>query len=115
MSRKQEIYRELLQFGLPSLRGVRHLRCWQTARRQALYVEAEFLHNLYVTILEPEFVDHDIWFLNHQARWFLTQADPRHVASYHHHRGLIGELFALVPERLRDKLVWPGPDELPRP
>ena len=27
MSRKQEIYREFLQFGLPYLRGVRYIRC----------------------------------------------------------------------------------------
>src|SRR5277367_6650290 len=101
VSRKQEIYREFLQFGLPCLRSVRSVRWWQTARRRALYVEAEFLHNLYVTILEPEFMDHDIWFLNFQARWFLTHADPRHVACYYHHEGLIQELFTLVPERLR--------------
>jgi hypothetical protein len=110
MSRKQEIYRELLQFGLPSLRAVRHLRWWQKARREALYVEAEFLHNLYVTILEPEFVDHDIWFLNHQASWFVTHADPKQVACYYHHERLIKELFALVPDRLRDKLMWSGPE-----
>src|SRR6516164_5962639 len=106
MSRKQEIYRELLQFGLPSLRAVRHLRWWQKSRREALYVEAELLHNLYATILEPEFVEHDIWFLNHQANWFLTHADPKHVASYYHHEHLIQELFTLVPKRLRDKLMW---------
>ena len=110
MSRKQEIYRELLQFGLPSFRAVRHLRWWQRARRQALYVEAEFLHNLYVTILEPEFVEHDIWFLNNQARWFLSHTDPKHVACYHHHERLIQELFALVPDGLREKLMWSGPE-----
>ena len=60
VSRKQEIYREFLQWGLPLLRGVRYFRWWQTGRRQALYVEAEFLHNLDVTILDPEFVYHDI-------------------------------------------------------
>jgi hypothetical protein len=109
MSRKQEIYREFLQFGLPCLRGVRYFRWWQTGRRRALYVEVEFLHKLYVSILEPEFVDHDIWFLNHLARWFLTHADPRHAACYCHHQRLIRELFTLVPERLRDKLKWAGP------
>ncbi len=111
MSRKQEIYRDFLQFGLPYLRGVKYVRWWQTGRRQALYVEAEFLHNLYVTILEPEFVDHDIWFLNHQAKWFLTHADPRHATCYYHHECLIRELFTLVPERLKDKLEWAGPDD----
>jgi hypothetical protein len=113
MSRKQEIYRELLQFGLPYLRGVRHLRSWQAAHRRALYEEAEFLHNLPVSILEPEFVEHDVWFLNHQARRFLADADPRHAAPYYHHRGLIRELFALVPEPLRGKLEWSGPDDPP--
>jgi hypothetical protein len=73
-------------------------------------VEAEFLHNLYVTILEPEFVAHDIWLLNYQANWFLTHADPKHVACYHHHARLIQELFALVPDRLREKLMWSGPE-----
>jgi hypothetical protein len=111
VSRKQEIYREFLQFGLPYLRGVRYFRWWQMGRRRALYMEAEFLHNLYVTILEPEFVDHDIWFLNHQARKFLTHADPKHAVYYFHHQGLIRELFPLVPERLRGKLEWVGPDD----
>jgi hypothetical protein len=106
----EKIYREFLRFGLPYLRGVRYFRWWQTARRRALYVEAEFLQNLYVTILEPEFVNHDIWFLNYQARWFLTHADPRHAAFYYHHEALIRELFTLVPERLREKLEWTGLD-----
>lgn len=113
MGRKQEIYRELLQFGLPHLRAIRTLRWWQAARRRALYEEAEFLHSLHVSILEPEFVDHDFWFLNHQARSFLEHADPRHAACYDQHRRLIRELFALVPEQLRTKLEWPGPDECP--
>jgi hypothetical protein len=32
MRRKQEIYREFLQFGLPYLRGVRYFHRWQTDR-----------------------------------------------------------------------------------
>jgi hypothetical protein len=113
MSRKQEIYRELLQFGLPWLRGVRSLRWWQSTRRQAFYEKAEFLHNLYVSILEPEFEHHDIWFLNHQARLFLMDADPKHTACYYHHLGLIRELFTLVPVGLKGKLAWQGPDDSP--
>ena len=38
-------------------------------------------------------------------------ADPKHAACYHHHLGLIRELFALVPERLQNKLTWRGPDD----
>ena len=36
MSRKQEIYREFLQFGLPYLRSVRSLRWRENARRRDL-------------------------------------------------------------------------------
>ncbi len=111
MSRKQEIYRELLMFGLPYLRTVRSLRWWQSKRRLALYEEAEFLHNLYVSILEPEFVEHDLWFLNHQARRYLADADPRHAVCFEHHRRLIQELVSLVPERLRARLEWAGPED----
>ena len=57
-------------------------------------------------------MDHDIWFLNYQAKWFLSHADPKHVAWYYRREGLIKELFHLVPEGLRDKLIWSGPDEL---
>ena len=78
-------------------------------------LRAEFLHNLFVTILEPEFVDHDIWFLNHQARSFLTHANPDHVVCYYHHERLIQELFTLVPEGLRSKLMWTGPDDPSNP
>lgn len=111
MSRKQDIYRELLQFGLPYLRSLRSLRWWEKRRRQALSEEAEFLHNLHVSILEPEFMDHDIWFLNHQARSFLAHAEPRYAPCYEHHGRLIRELFTLVPEPLRHKLEWAGPGD----
>ncbi len=111
MSRKQEIYRELLRFGLPYLRSVWSLRWWERARRRALYEEAEFLHNLGVSILDPEFGDHDLWFLNHQARRFLEHADPRHAPCCEHHRRLVRELFALVPEPLRHNLEWAGPED----
>ncbi len=115
MSRKQEIYRDLLSFGLPFLRTVRGLRWWQSARRWGLYEEAEFLHNLFVSILEPEFTAHDVWFLNHQARVFLRDANPRHVACYYHHEELIRELFTLVPDPMRAKLQWPGPADRASP
>ena len=67
-----------------------------------------------MAILEQKFADRDIWFLNHQARLFLMDADPKHTACYHHQLGLIRELFALVPERLQNKLTWRGPDDSTR-
>jgi hypothetical protein len=108
MSRKQEIYRELLWRLLPHLRTVSSLRWWQTARRVELHAEAELIHNLPISILEPKFVDHDIWFLNAQAKWYLENA-PKNSPNYEANRAAIKELFGLVPEEMKDKLRWPGP------
>jgi len=74
-----------------------------------LYVESEFLHNLYVSILEPDFVDHDIWFLNHQARWYLMNADAAYCPNLSANRESIRELFQLVPQDMRSQLEWDGP------
>jgi hypothetical protein len=37
------------------------------------YELAEFVHNLYVSLLEADFTDHDIHFLNYQARSFFER------------------------------------------
>jgi hypothetical protein len=108
-SRKQEIYRDMLRCGIPWLRSVNCLRPWHRRHRRALYEQAELIHNLYVSILEPEFIDHDVWFLNHQARLYLQNADPRYEYVVKPNRDAIRELFRLVPDELRHKLEWDGP------
>ena len=108
-SRKQLIYCDLLRRGLPWLRSVQGLRFWHRKHRQGLYAETEFLHNLYVSLLEPEFVAHDIWFLNHQARWYLQNANLTYCPNLDANRAAIQELFHLVPEHMRAELEWDGP------
>jgi hypothetical protein len=71
--------------------------------------ESELVHNLWVSVCEPEFVEHDIWFLNAQARWYCEKCNPKLSPLYDHHVNVIRELIALVPETLRPKLQWEGP------
>lgn len=113
VSRKQEIYQEMLRTGLSGLRTVRSLRWWQSWRREALYHDAELLHHLYVSILEPDFTDHDVWFLNHQVRWYLVHVNPHWSPGYYVYHPLIVELFRLVPDSLRGRLDWAGPTDDP--
>jgi hypothetical protein len=108
MSRKQEIYWDLLQRLLRYFRSVSALRWWHVARRRELHDEAELIHNLPVTLLEPAFVDHDIWFLNVQARWDLEHAS-QDSPNFEANESAIAELFRLVPEDMRHRLRWPGP------
>ena len=107
-SRKQEIYREFLFWSLPWIRNVQTWRWWHPLRRgKACYYEAEFIHNLPQSILEPQFVDHDAYFLNTQARMFCDhcRSSPHHES----HLALIRELFTLLPEKQRALLTWRGP------
>ncbi len=71
--------------------------------------EPELIHNLSESLLEPNFVEHDIWFLNHQARVYHDQSSPSRSPNYRRQLDLIGELFTMVSEPLRTRLSWGGP------
>jgi hypothetical protein len=108
-SRKQQIYNEFLFWSLPWIRNVQTWAWWNRVRRgKACYYEAEFVHNLPQSILEPEFVDHDAYFLNTQAKMFYNHC--KSAPHYDSHIALIRELFALLPEKQRALLRWKGPD-----
>jgi len=55
---------------------------------------------------EPEFVDHDVWFLNVQARAYCQRCSAAVSALYPQQVERIRELFALVPQHLRSKLQF---------
>jgi len=73
------------------------------------YTITEFLHNLYVSILDEKFVFHDIWFLNVQAKSFYNHASSEPWLQSPHVFKLISELFSLVPPDKKHELKWPGP------
>jgi hypothetical protein len=106
-SRKQEIYKDMMFWSLPMVRNVWTWPWWAKIQDRTCYYEAELIHNLCQSILEPEFVPHDIHFLNYQAKMFCDNG--KRSANYDKHVRLIRELFDLVPERLRPALKWNGP------
>ncbi len=120
MSRKQEIYKDILSWALPSLRNrlswfyrVRPLRLLSRKRQidfRSYYEVAQFVHNLYVSILDESFTDHDIHFLNYQARAFFERNNDKECLHYSLFVYYIQELFKEVPVAMRDKLLWPGPE-----
>ena len=78
-------------------------------RDRSCYYETELVHNLPVSMYEPDFAEHDIWFLNVQARAYCRQCSAAVSALYPQQVGRIRKLFALVPEDLRPKLQWSDP------
>ena len=110
MSRKQEIYSEILFWALPYIRNAQSNGWWRRARDRSCFNEAQFIHSLPNLILEPEFGDGDLWFLNHHARHYFEEADAGRCPNAVAHRPLVAELHALVPEKLRPALAWAGPE-----
>lgn len=120
MTRKQEFYRDMLAWALPSARNAfkllesknefillspemhRFLRCQ--------YEVAQLVHGLAHLILQEEFSDQDVWFLNLGARTFIERCSPN-CTSYPLFADFIQQLFDEVPEEKKALLEWSGPDE----
>jgi hypothetical protein len=109
LSPKQTVYYEMLRWTLPHLRNVASLKWWQRLRDRSGFYEAELVHNISASMFEPDFVSHDLWFLNVQARAYCQQCSPAVSYLYPQQVQRIRELFTLVPEHLRTKLEWKGP------
>ena len=109
MSRKQIVYQEILKRGLPYLRKVFSLESGDVELREALGAELEFIHNIPVSILDAEFVEHDLWFLNHQAKTFFSNPLGKFSPNHKIYAALITTLFEEVPSELRHRLSWSGP------
>ncbi len=115
-SRKQMIYCQLLRWGILQLRMLCARGAWGTEEQVIVprdafklgWEEANFLHRVHGSILEPEYVDNDITFIN----W----AFPCHIQRFGDQLGaetarLMLEFYEGVPERLRSQLTWhPTPE-----
>jgi len=73
------------------------------------YFETELIHNLPKSILEKDMVEHDVWFLNNQARYYFEKCNEDISPNYNQHLIYIKELIDIVPEDLKSKLTWVGP------
>ena len=109
MSRKQEIYSEILFWALPYIRNVQSQGWFRRACDRSCYFETQFVHRLPDLILEPEFSEQDVDFLNFHARYYFDHAKHGLCPNSPAHRPLVVELMHLVPERLKESLTWPGP------
>ncbi|MEW6737778.1 MAG: hypothetical protein AB1489_41240 [Acidobacteriota bacterium] len=114
-SRKQQIYCELLEFGIIRIRTL------FSAARSALkgcsdsthasvnetlhigFEEANFLHNINLSILEPDFVENDINFINLAFPWYINTLGQKIVPQV---ARLMLEFYDLVPVTLRPSLTW---------
>ncbi|KMJ45889.1 hypothetical protein AB204_06770 [Xenorhabdus khoisanae] len=108
--RKIDIYSNMLWRSLSYIRNIQTQTFIGKAFNKSCYYEAELLHNVVMSITEEEMTSNDIYFLNTQARFYLENADKRKCTNYFSHENDIKKLFSIVPEHLKEKLEWHGPE-----
>jgi hypothetical protein len=83
------------------------LRWWRVFESREIFrvgaEEANFLHNIHLSILEAEFVENDVGFINFAFPTYIKRLGPR--MSQQKARLMI-EFCDLVPEHLRGKISW---------
>lgn len=102
---KHLLYAELLEPILPLLRNRETWPFWKRIR--PLHAETELIHNVYVTLGDPDFSAWDVWFLNHNARYYVEHGQDSLL--YQRQVEAIRRLFAAIPKELRSELTWDGP------
>lgn len=79
---KNEIYVKMLGLALPYIRNLQRLEKKEKILNLSCYLEAELVHNLTVTILNKNFTEHNIWFLNNKAKCYVEECNENTSPSY---------------------------------
>ncbi|MGJ0626388.1 hypothetical protein [Xenorhabdus bovienii] len=108
--KKNNIYSNMLWKSLSYIRGMQTQSFLKKGLDKSCYFEAELLHSVVLSIREEDITTYDIFFLNNHARFYLDNADEKKCANYNSHEDDIKALFSIVPEHLKEKLEWSGPE-----
>jgi hypothetical protein len=114
MSRKQEIYAEMIWLGFVALRAICGSGAsvgWDRQECEQGWSVANLLHNASGSILLPEYTDNDINFINLAIPHYLE--GPQGIFEHEFCRLLI-EFHDLVPDELRAQITWHPSEELRR-
>ncbi|MDO1451937.1 hypothetical protein Q0590_37055 [Rhodocytophaga aerolata] len=96
----------MLLWILPHLRNVQTNGFWVKGKDKSCYFEAQLIHNLPQSMFESEFIEHDLHFLNHQARWYLEKCNDDISPLYSRNEALIRELISIAPKEIKQNLQW---------
>jgi hypothetical protein len=109
---KQSIYRWLIHHGFVALRAreahAAYGSWWWLLRHRRPFCGygvalANLLHRLHETVLEPEFTETDLSFLNHAVPRFLQEVGAMADGSL---IAMLVQLHDAVPEARRAELTW---------
>lgn len=107
--KKNDVCLKMLSSALSHIRNVQSRGERERKKDRACYFESELVHNLMHTLLSPEFREHDIWFMNNQAKFYYENCSPEISINYGQQSEYIKMLFLMVPDELKHTLIWQGP------
>lgn len=123
MTRKQELYRMLLEKGILIIRSQQsqltfcpwwRVLPWKMHKlAREGYEVAQFLHQVPYLMAHEDFTEADLWFLNIHAHSFFTRIEPKTALLYTCFLSPMKQLFRLVPENMSEELKWLGPEPPP--
>jgi hypothetical protein len=111
LSRKQQIYVDIIDALLPFARNVETWPRWRRIFRVSLFPELELIHNIPPLLRASDIQIYDVHWLNTQARSYVSACQASERVSGDYIQDQICELISLVPDHLRSELLWSGPPE----
>lgn len=107
--KKNEVYVKMLSLSITHIRNVQSLSKKEKENDLSCFFEAELVHNMMYTLLISDFVEHDVWFLNTQAKYYFENCNEVISPNYNKQIEYIKYLFEIIPIELSVKLSWRGP------
>ncbi|MDU9416762.1 hypothetical protein [Pseudomonas sp. zfem005] len=104
MHERQRIYREMLRDSVIHARN--RSTCGMLSRwsDKSERYELELVHNLYLVLDATEYENHDLYFLEQQAAWYVKNCPPSKSPLYRENCKRIRRLIELLPESQRGRL-----------
>jgi len=106
---KLEIYVKMFELILPYVRSIQSQNAGAKSRDLSCFFETELIHNLPKSLLDENITEHDVWFLNNQARYYYQNCNDEISPNYNQNIKYVKELFKIIPDELKPKLLWQGP------
>ena len=104
MTEKQIIYQEILRRTLPHIRNVSTWSFLNRLKDKSVRHESQLIHNIWPSIFESEFTEHDIWFLNWEAPSYIKNCSEKISPLYKETVQELEKLKSIVPEEIQDQL-----------
>jgi hypothetical protein len=104
MTKKQEIYLELMRLCIPYVRNRLSYGIIYGKKRKELFEITNLIHDLYVSILDKEFTDHDVWIINVHMKNYCEKNEETFL--YPEIAKLVNKLIESLPVNKKCKIEW---------